>query len=340
MRGLTLTVFVVLCVSSLPTFGAMCATRAPNNACSQAADPQQACADQLSRNPSSLSTRMALCEILATAEEYDSAQLTVQEGIDRCGGRGSDCRTLALALSNVKELRASRDRADPLAAERRMRSERTYCVGIIANLGSISACESLLLSKPKDAALYKALGTKLLKVGDPTKATSYILRAREETADASLLADLYDEAISQRRPLVDECLNGNSQNICEQILLMGAADEYLLLRRQGELFTRDGDYRKAKLALDRAKSLKPGDRSITTALANLDRKQNPPAEQPTTQPSPHIATLTDPVDLPVNATPDPIVVPNDGDQPKEATPELPRPTVALQNAIGANGSSY
>lgn len=342
MRALNLTILVLLCSTAVPAYGAMCGPRAPTDACSQGADPQQACTAQLSRNPDSVSTRMALCEILAVAGEYDAAQLTVQEGIDRCGGRANDCRTLALALSNVKELRASRDRADPLAAERRMRSERTYCVGIIANLGSISACESLLLSKPKDAALYKAISTKLLKVGDPTKATAYILRARQETADANLLAELYDEAISLRRPLVDECLNGNSQNRCEQIFLMGAADEYLLLRRQGELFTRDGNYRQAKRVLDRANSLKPGDPSITTALANLDRKQNPPEEQPS-QPTPiQIAEVTEPVTLPGRTTPDPIAEGerDNLDQPEQATPEPPAPTVALQNAISANGSSY
>jgi tetratricopeptide (TPR) repeat protein len=337
MRRLTLAAFVVLCISSLPAFGAICATRTPDNACSRATDPQQACVDQLAKTPGSISTRMALCELLAAAGEIDNAQLTIQEGIDRCGGRGSDCRTLALALSNVKELRASRDRSDPLAAERRMRSERTYCVGIIANLGSISACESLLLSKPKDAALYKALGTKLLKVGDPTKATAYILRAREETANPDLLADLYDEAIRQRRPIVDDCLNGNSLNKCEQVLLMGAADEYLLLRRQGELLTRGDRYRQAKQALDRAKSLNPDDPGITRALAALARKQNPPkAQVPPTQ----IAQTSEPAILPAETTTEPNPEANERDQSEKSAPEISTPIVALRNAISANGSSY
>jgi tetratricopeptide (TPR) repeat protein len=216
-----------------------------------------------------------LCEAHAMAGDYDNAQLTIQEGLDRCTRNSSACRRLTLALSFVKELRASRDRADPRAAVRRKKSERAYCVGIITNSGSVSACESLLLSEPKDEALYKALATKLLKLSDGTKAAAYILRAREEFGQADLFADLYGQAIRLRRSGVDSCLDNASLQKCEQAYMSGTSDEYLILQRRGELLTQEGDYRLAKQALDRASLLKPNDAGVSAALAALERAQTP-----------------------------------------------------------------
>ena len=275
MRFMFAMLCVLLALLSPSARAAYCADKNPTNACIRATDAQQACTDALTKNPQSVTTRMALCEAHATAGDYDNAQLTIQQGLDRCTRNSSACRRLTLALSFVKELRASRDRADPRAAERRKKSERAYCVGIITNSGSVSACESLLLSEPKDEALYKALATKLLKLSDGTKAAAYILRAREEFAQADLFADLYAQAIRLRRLGVDSCLDNASLQKCDQAYMSGTADEYLILRRRGELLTQAGDYRLAKQALDRASLLKPDDASVRTALAALERAQTP-----------------------------------------------------------------
>jgi len=294
--------FVIFTVLLAPSaLGANCADKKPSNACGQAADAQQACADALLKKPQSISTRMALCEAHAVAGDYDNAQLIIQEGLDRCTRNSSACRTLTLALSFVKELRASRDRADPRAAERRKKSERAYCVGIITNSGSVSACESLLLSEPKDDGLYKALATKLVKLGDGTKAVAYILRAREEFADENLFADLYNQAIRLRRSIVDDCLDSASLQNCDQAYMFGTADEHLILRRRGELLTQAGNYRLASQALDRAILLKPGDASVKAALASLAQARIPakvvePKKTPVVeQPKPLIAKIVEPI---------------------------------------------
>jgi len=266
---------------------AFCTDDAPNNPCFRAKDPLAACSAQLEQKPSSTSTRIALCEALAADGMLDEAEVLIDQGILRCSGRA--CQKLKIALSYLEEKRSARDRADPREAERKKAADRRFCLTPFNNERSVSACEKLLLSEAKDEAIYSALIQKLLKMGEASEASAYAIKGRSEIGSAELFANLVDDANRQRQAVVDDCLSDTSLPKCEQAYLAGGADEYQILRRQGELLTLAGRYADASEVLRGAERLRPGDASVKAATAALRAAQAPPPvpmEIPASEPAP------------------------------------------------------
>jgi len=291
--------FLLLLLSTTPSaMAAFCTDEAPNNPCFRANNPVQACTSQLAQNPGSISTRIALCEALAADGRLDEAEVLIGQGISRC--RGRSCQRLKIASSYLEEKRAARDRADPREAERKKLADRRFCLTPFNNERSVSACEKLLLSEPEDQEIYAALIQKLLKMGEASGALAYAIKGRSAIGDSKLFADLVEEATRQRKAVVDDCLNDTSLPKCEQAYLAGSPDEYLILRRQGELLTLAGRYAPAYEALRSADTLRSGDSAIRKALAALTAAQSPPPVQTETPST--VSTQDKPADATVART--------------------------------------
>jgi len=282
-----LAILILLLTFTRSAMAAFCTDDAPNNPCFRAKDPLAACSAQLAQRPSSTSVRIALCEALAADGMLDEAEVLIGQGISRCSGRA--CQKLKIAMSYLEERRSARDRADPREAERKKAADRRFCLTPFNNERSVSACEKLLLSEAKDEEIYTALIQKLLKMGEASEALAYAIKGRSEIGSTELFPDLVDEANRQRKAVVDDCLNDTSLPKCEQAYLAGAADEYQILRRQGELLTVAGRYADANETLRGAERLRPGDASVRAATAALRAAQAPPPVQmeiPESEPGP------------------------------------------------------
>lgn len=311
-------------------WAAMCGESMITNSCLRADNPIQACRNLVTGNPSNAAARVALCEALALEGKLDEAEVVINQGIARCSGRA--CQTLKLAMSYLEERRAARNRADPRAAEITRQANRRFCLSPFNNERSVAACEALLLDEPEDSEIYAALIQKLLKMGDASGALAYAIQGRKTLNDDSLFANLVEEAADQRQAVVDDCLNDDSIAKCEQSYLAGADDEYLVLRRQGELLTDAGQYESAEEALDRAAQLRPSDPDIIQALNALNTARNPAPPTVVAQVQQNATAV------PETRAPSPIAetaaTVGEGESARQG-----QEPIGLRNLISANGTS-
>lgn len=257
---------LVLYASS--SFANVCTLIEKQNKCLETPNAASACGQLLEQDPLDLSARLALCESSLRDRDYANAINTLQQGLDICGKRSTLCRPLRVALSNIDEKRRTQDRKDPAEAQRNADALRGYCEGPIANQRSITACQNLLVSNPKDPTLSLALARKLIKSGQPSSALIYLYKINKSARSGAMNAEI-SEASKQRKVLVSECLSDSSIANCNLALLPGASDEYQVQRRRGTLHARKKQYRQALRAFLAASSVKPKDAVTARGIIQL-----------------------------------------------------------------------
>ncbi len=256
----------MLCASG--SFANVCTLIEKQNKCLESNDAVAACGQLLAQDPLDLSARLALCESNLRDKNFANAINTLQQGLDICGKRNTLCRPLRIALSNIDEKRRTQDRNDPAEAQRNAEALRGYCEGPIANQRSITACQNLLVSNPKDPMLSLALARKLIKSGQPSSALIYLYKINKSARSSAINAEI-TEARKQRRLLVSECLSDSSIANCNLALLPGASDEYQIQRRRGTLHANQRQYRQALRAFLAASSVKPNDAATARGIVQL-----------------------------------------------------------------------
>lgn len=235
--------------------------------CLQSANAVEACTQAVNLDSLDTVARRSLCEAHYRNSDFDSAAVVLQQGISECSGRA--CRDLKLALSNVDEQRDRANRADPDAARRAAEAQRAYCMGPIANQRSISACEKILVSSPKDAEILLSLGTKLNKKGRPAQALMYLQRAERAGGPSTAIKAQVAKAAPARNALVTECLRDTSLSTCDAALLPGARDEADVQRHRGKLLIAQNRTSQARRALTRSWALRPKQQETAKLIVQL-----------------------------------------------------------------------
>ena len=270
MKRLGITCGGLLLILAHAAHAAVCTAPGDAHSCAGATDPIAECGRLVTEDALDASARLTLCQALVDAGNLDEATVLVTGGMDTCDRQRGLCADYRIVLSNLEEARQKQNREDPNAARRKADAQRAYCLGPIANERGIAACEHLLVSNAKDRAVYVGLAEKLLKIGQPARAVSYLKRGKSALGASADLDDLTRTAESQRQVLVKECLTDRSMTDCDNALLAGAADEYRIQRQRGRLFADSGRLSQAFKAYQSALSLRRNDRETAQAVTALD----------------------------------------------------------------------
>ena len=221
----------------------------------------------LARTPSALDTRFALADALVESNCYEAAVHALEEGEALHPGNSSLQAKLRTTRSMVSEQGyfAGLEQAEVAA---RVSRNLLRC----SRLGDLTACDEALKLKPDDVEILVAKGDAQLKASKPADAEQTYLRAKQLAPENARVGAQLAAAHTQRVAALASCQTGSDDAAlaaCQSALLRGAADEFAVHTRLGQIYQQRNQPAPALTSYIAANNLKRGDRNVALGIVAL-----------------------------------------------------------------------
>jgi len=242
---------------------------APPAACYRAAQTDEIAGAKaaVAANPADLRARLKLADAWSDVGCFSDAVQVLQAGED-AHPRDKELQARLQVAKSVLSEQSYFDSMDQSAKDARYSRAAFRCT----KLSDLSACDDGLSMRPTDPDLMVSKGDALLQQRRVGEAIGSYRNALSGASNRDAVIAKISNAESQRHALLETCethVGETALRACESVLLRGAPDEALVLRRTGLLLQSDNQLARALDVYMAAQRLRPDDHSVAQAIVSL-----------------------------------------------------------------------